>query len=262
VFRAMLRQNFAETQSNKMKVAEFEPETVESFLDYVYADYEMIANHEDVFLRTFDDYELIPLKNVYEKKFDRKRLTPDLLRFCHMYEVKSLQDRCVHHLRKTINDDSVVDIWSAAEMIGSDWGLNKVALEYLVKRGDKMSDVPGLKESFQSPQLVESLFNHMSAQITLPPQCHEVVTICARSRKVRRTIQVNRCATVKVLRLLIDEELAAPSNSTDEALPNHKCRMRSIRLYGSMLCLEEDKTLAHYMIDDKWTVDFDIYLYK
>ena len=46
-FRTMFRQDCLETQNNQMKVTEFEPETVASFLDYIYADLDL-ANDQDV----------------------------------------------------------------------------------------------------------------------------------------------------------------------------------------------------------------------
>ena len=64
VFCAMLKQDFIETQTNKMQVTEFEPETVQSFLDYVYN-----------------------LNN-----FDKERLTTDLLNMCQRYKFEDLQD--------------------------------------------------------------------------------------------------------------------------------------------------------------------------
>merc|ERR1719481_542148 len=99
-----------------MKVTEFQQVTVEAFLDYIYA-----------------DKKLNPAQDTYQSVFDNKRLTPDLLRMCHMYHVKTLLDKCVEHLMKNIMDTNVVDIWVVAEKIGND-GLKEMALDHIGKK--------------------------------------------------------------------------------------------------------------------------------
>ena len=145
-FRTMFRQDCLETQNNHMKVTEFEPETVASFLDYIYADLDLAKDQD-----------------LHNMKFDKKRLTPELLRMCHMYQVKNLQEWCARHLLKCIEDANVVDIWRTSEKIGDDQ-LRRAALDLLGKKGNKLQDVPGLEESLESPQLAKSLVNHMSHQ--------------------------------------------------------------------------------------------------
>ena len=100
-FCAMLRQGCVETETNKMKVTEFEPDTVESLLDYIYA-----------------ELVLDPVHKHYQRNFDEDRLTPVLLRMSHMYQIINLQDECVKHLMENIEDTNAVDIWSVAETIG------------------------------------------------------------------------------------------------------------------------------------------------
>lgn len=257
VFRAMLRQNCAETQSNKMKVTEFEPDTVESFLDYVYA-----------------DFELVPVKDTYQKVFYTNRLTAELLRMCHMYRVKNLQDKCVQHLQKSISDTNVVDIWAAAEMISDD-ELKKVALEHLVKKQSQLTDVPGLKESFNHPQLVESLVSYMSAQISLPPPlpaCDDINQVIILNIICNQSgweylptiqVQVKQCYTVKILRLVINEELARQQHGyASPGGPVYKCRMGSIKGGAEPLlyaCLDENRTLASYSIGQLWTLHCEVY---
>merc|ERR1719295_1130970 len=43
VFRAMLKKDFLETKTNRMQMTEFDPETVQSFMDYIYADQEVVS---------------------------------------------------------------------------------------------------------------------------------------------------------------------------------------------------------------------------
>ena len=148
VFRVMLRQDCKETQTNKMKVTEFEPDTAESFLDFIYADLRYVSNND-----------------MFENKFDEERVTTDLLRMSHMFEVINLQAKCVECLKKNIEDTNVVDIWSAAETTGS-IKLKNAALSYLGAKGEKMMDVPRMEEAYQSPQMMKSLVKYTSARMT------------------------------------------------------------------------------------------------
>ena len=92
-FRKMLKQDGEETHTNKMKVTEFEPATAESFLDFVFADLKHVPKHD-----------------MFKKDFDRSRLTTELLRMSHLYDMKILQDICAKHLKKNIVDA----LWSTS----------------------------------------------------------------------------------------------------------------------------------------------------
>ena len=136
-----------------MKVAKFDPGTVESFLDYIYSVLELMGN------------------------FDEKRLTLEVLKMAHMYEVKHLQDKCVEHMKKNIKDANVVEIWTGAEKMGNA-ELKKVTLEYLGKKQKQVLDVPGLKESLHSPQLRESLVMYLAANSRIPtPELQSVYNL-------------------------------------------------------------------------------------
>merc|ERR1712088_1195711 len=103
--------------------------STESFLDYIYAEEFLVQD-----------------KDVYKRSFDKKRLTAELLRFCHMYDVKNLLEKCIEHLRKNVDDDNAVEVWAVAEAISHE-DLKRVALKYLGKKKDKLLEVPGLEES-------------------------------------------------------------------------------------------------------------------
>ena len=148
VFRMILMQGGEEARTNKMKMTEFEPATVESFLDYIYA-----------------DLKHIPSLNLYMKIFDEERLTPELLYMADMYEMTITRDRTLEHLLNNIQDSNVIDIWAAAETLGHE-ELKKTALDYLGKKGKKMLEVPGFKETFQSPQMMESLVPFLADDLT------------------------------------------------------------------------------------------------
>lgn len=147
-FSSMLKQDCLETQNNTMKVPDFEPETVKSFVDFIYGALEMVPVKEDL----------------YDRNFDKQRLTPELLRMAHMYQAEDMLNICVKFLRKNIKDSNVVDTWRLAETIGND-ELKAAALVYLGKDPGKLLQVPGIEESFQSPQLVKSLVTHLTDQL-------------------------------------------------------------------------------------------------
>ena len=116
IFHAMMMKNFVETNTNKMELTEFDQETVEGFLDYIYAEHELVLDQD-----------------MYKRTFDKKRLTAELLRFCHRYDVKNLLEKCMEHLKKNVDDVNAVEVWTVAEAIGHE-ELKKVALEYLGKK--------------------------------------------------------------------------------------------------------------------------------
>jgi len=240
VFCAMLRQDCVETKSNKMKITEIDRVTVESFLDYIYADLELDAEQD-----------------MYKKKFDKKSLTPELLKMSHMYQVQNLQVKCVKYLMKNIEDNNAVDIWNVAEMISNE-ELREVALDHLIKKGGKLTEVAGLKQSFQSPQLAESIVHYMSAKIASPSPTvnDQIITVSVvqflNHVQSTRKIHVKLSDTVKVLRLLIDKELAAPTRSDLIAYPHIKCLEGTLTFDD--LGLDERKTLESYSLYDQCTI--------
>ena len=246
VFRRMLRKDCEETRTSKMKVTEFEPVTVKSFLDFIYA-----------------DLEYLPYLSMFEKEFDKKRLTTDLLRMSHMYEVRIIQDMCVQHLMDSIVDDNVVDIWSTAEIIGNN-SLKEAALEHLVeddREQEKMiMDFPGMKEAFKSPQLVESLVSHMSAVIThlserLSANCKktlnktkEEITVKVKVASFEEdiSVKVKLSDTIATLRKLTNATLSRMEN------PDWECDKGTFKLQIHSTLesgpLDERKTIKHYRI--------------
>ena len=149
VFRMILKQNGEEARTNKMKMTEFEPATVESFLDYIYADLELMVKKGS---------------GTYTKNFDNRKLTLDLLRMSHMYEVTNLLEDCIAQVANTIVTDNVVDIWRVGENLGIH-RLKKQALNHLGKDPKRMLKVPGLKEALESAQLRESLVSYMAGRM-------------------------------------------------------------------------------------------------
>ena len=241
-FCSMLKRDCIETKSNKMEVPECDPETVESFLDYIYA-----------------DYERVPEQDFYKRNFDKKRKTPDLLRMCHMYEViTDLLEECTEYLMININDNNTVDIWSVAETIGN-VGLKKLALDHLGSKGDQLLAVPRLKESFQSLQLVESLVSYLSHQ-SPTPSSKDVITVKVRCytpyeqpHRYEQAVQVKLSDTVKTLRLLVTDSLFDVSGS------RWRCRPGSCRKRGCNRFEEEHRTLRFYNITTETVLECDIF---
>jgi len=234
VFRAMLRKDCVETQTSRMKVTEFDRDTVESFLDHIYADLEMVSG-QDV--------------SIEKRNFDMKRLTPALLRMCHMYEVKDLQERCVQYLTENIEDINAVDIWSAAEMISNE-DLKNVALMYLWSVGPKLPDVPGLKDTFQSPILMESFVNYICRQ----REEHEVITVTVRCLRlqdlalVEIKLQVKWFATVKDMRFEIDNYLKNYRDCPSLEVHRYRCKAGSLKIASTSTILEEHKKVNSYKL--------------
>ena len=226
-FSAMLRQDCAETQTNKMEVTQFEPDTVKSFVDFLYGILQMI-----------------PVGDLYWREFDEKKLTPELLRLSHMYQVKDLEDKCIQYLMKTIEDSVAVDIWSAAETIGNE-DLKKVALNHFGKKSSvQLLQVPGLEESFQSPQLVKSLVTYLAQPknpVTIGIHVHCIIAKRNAATKVSIP-KVKVTDTVKTLRLWISEALIRSE---------FRCKRGSLRKKISEDPLEEDRTLQSYNLADE-----------
>jgi len=256
-FCAMLRQDCVETRTSKMKVTEFDQDTVESFLNYIYADQGLlpIGKRVQEWASRLDKVERL---NVDKRDFDLRRLTPELLRMCHMYQVKNLEEKCIQYFIETIQDNNAVDIWKVAEMIDND-KLKKVALDYLWKKGETMSDVPGLKDTFHSPKLVESLVNFLGRWKTTADD--EVKTFFVWTYLeddqvlLHRKIKAKMTHTVRMMRLLIDEDLEE-ARAANKVTHIYKCQAGSLK--NDNFCFDEDedgfldeeKTLAFYNLDN------------
>ena len=225
-FCTMLRHDCLETQKNEMKLAEFEPETVESFLDFIYTAPDLATSNQDLF----------------QMKFETKRLTAELMRMCHMYQLKNLQNWCAQHLLKNVDDTNAIDIWRTADKIGDD-NLKNAALDHLGKKGNKLSDVPGLKESMESPQLAMSLVSYMSHR-------DDVITVKVKCNMEHGPdglipIQAKLSDTVKVLRLLIDDYLSS-GPYVYKCVGSLSVLDTTIDGIITITDLAEDKTLASY----------------
>ena len=123
-FEALLRN---EGDIDTMEVTGgFSLDTVKSFLEYLYSKVEWMPDVE-----------------APKRQFDKKKLTPELLRLADMYQAQTLKSACVAHLEKSLTDENVVDVWVIAERCGGLEELRKQALYYIVKKRDGMTSLPG-----------------------------------------------------------------------------------------------------------------------
>jgi len=140
-FEAMLSTDCEETRTNRMIVKEIGLETVMAFLEYIYAEQEWMAKQDE---------------DVYTFKFDKAKMTPELMKLAHMYDVKSLHHQCVDYLWQNICDDNAVGIWIEAERC-KDSDLIKCVLKYIASKSGEIPNLPRMKEAFKSPKLMEHL---------------------------------------------------------------------------------------------------------
>jgi len=163
-----------------------------------------------------------------------------------MYDVKNLLKKCVEHLRKNVDDTNAVEVWTVAEAIGHE-ELKKVALEHLGRQNEELLEVPGVKESFQSPQLVESLVKHL---ISLVPSHINVTVQCtsADGFVLIATIKVKKSVTVEKLRELTDNCL------NERGYSAWKCQSGTFRHQNSADYFDADQTLKFYKLEDQSTI--------
>ena len=141
-FIMILRHDNVETTTNTMTLDAFEPETVEAFLEFIYQHFIGTAAQGS-------------------SSFHQIRFTLDLLKMSHMYDVECLLDKCTENLINVIDSDNAVDLWSVAEIL-SIGELKEAVLEYLGQKREEMLEVPGFKETWKSPEMMESLTTFMA----------------------------------------------------------------------------------------------------
>ena len=135
-FRAMLENEFLETKNSCMQVAEFKAETTLHFLEYVYKD----------------------PRDPAAKEFNPVKFTPDLLNMAHCYDLKDLQEDCIHYLEQNISKENVVGAWLASQRCGNS-SLKESAMTYLMEAKIKEpdSEVHGFEDIENSHVLLKEL---------------------------------------------------------------------------------------------------------
>jgi len=146
-FRTLLNTDLEETKTFQVKIEHSNEETLLSFLEYLYSEPLHSAKGLEQIKKKLD-----PNKYIFKRSFEEKKLTPELLCMAHMYRVKDLWMDCTGHLKASVCDNNVIDIWMAAEMCENQ-ELSKVAFDHLVERprGKTFEDVPGFNKAFPDP---------------------------------------------------------------------------------------------------------------
>ena len=121
-----------------------EEETVYTFLEYLYSN--KVGDEETIPALVGPDHY------IYKRSFPNKaKLTLDLMKVAHMYEVKDLVKDCAEHLKSTLCDHNVMERFLQADKFKVS-RLRHGALKFLLERSSKtpVSDIPGLMASFDS----------------------------------------------------------------------------------------------------------------
>jgi len=128
VFATMLNSELEEGKTNKMKLDHFDDVTVFHFLEYIYARLEYISDAGQYLYKkkfkqvteklTITRYahhtERAHMYNVYKKNFQKEKCTLDLYKMAHMYGTKDLLADCTEHLKATLTDENVMEVWKEA----------------------------------------------------------------------------------------------------------------------------------------------------
>jgi len=159
-FDTMLnQQQFAETATAQMKVEHLEEETVYSFLEYLYSN--KVADEESI------RAVVGPHNYIYKRSFpNQAKLTLDLMKMAHMYQVEDLVEDCAEHLKSTLCDHNVMERWLLAEK-SQVKKLSKGAVVFLLARTNKIpiNHIPGFKAAFDSNHShLKYLFRVMTVQ--------------------------------------------------------------------------------------------------
>ena len=104
VFEVMLTQELEEAKNNEMSLEHFEDEAVIHFLEYLYAGV----------IKTPQILKEIragigPNEYIYKRSFEREKLSIELLKMAHMYDVKDLEMDCEEYLKKNVCDVNYCD---------------------------------------------------------------------------------------------------------------------------------------------------------
>jgi len=146
-FEAMLSSDCKETNTNKMKVPNFSLETVFTFLEYIYAG-----------LKWNDQVKHRP----YMKDFDMGKITPELMKMCHTYQVDGLFQECSYQLSLKVSDNNVVSLWIDAEKCEAKLLKDRAMLHIKRKKKD-IANLPGMEEAFKCQVLMKSLVDFMAS---------------------------------------------------------------------------------------------------
>merc|ERR1712029_334238 len=111
VFATMLKSELEEGKTNKMKLDRFDDVTVFYFLGYIY------ARNEHIQVKAYLPGGYPAPGNFYQRNFQKEKLTLELFKMAHLYNVKDLLADCTEYLKTTITVASManaMEIWREA----------------------------------------------------------------------------------------------------------------------------------------------------
>jgi len=167
-FEAMLSSECEEKKNGKMNVKDFNLETVTTFLEYVYV-------------------------GQFNKSFDKTKITPELMRFSHMYDVQCLYDMTTNHLKENISDTNAVKLWFEAEKIKNE-ELKNSAVEFIVDQKEKIANWADVEAAYECPGLIKSIFAFMAKddEIKFKFTIHDSPNeyeVCIKTNETIRTVK-------------------------------------------------------------------------
>jgi len=224
-FKAMLSLDCEETMNNRMKVKDFSVEVVVTFLEYLYA-----------------EYERIPEQDVYKRKFDKTRITPQLMKMCHMYQVESLHQECLKYLMENISDANAVGTWIEAERCESK-DLKHLAIKHIAKKKEHIHSIPGMDETYQCPELMKSMVEFLSSR-SAEDFFEKSIKVMVKHKKQKVAVEVYIKPSDTVMALKDAYVLARWKEGT-----NTKRSFLAVDENG--IELEDNRTLESYNIKEK-----------
>jgi len=230
-FEAMLSSDYEETKSNKMKVKDFSLVTVTTFLEYLYI-------------------------GQVNKGLDKAKITPELMRLSHMYDVQCLYDMTTNHLKENISDTNAVKLWFEAEKIDNE-DLKNSAVEYIANQKEDIASWADVDAAYECPELMKSIFACMAKG--------KVVTVQVEYENHHYAVPININDSVESFIEVAFREVQKEWAVSEE-------QVQKWLLCGRMHCkdiglLDDDRTLKSYGFvdgeyDRRLTEDFSLLYFQ
>jgi len=225
VFEAMLTKDMEESNTSKMSLEHFEEDAVINFIQYLYTG-------------RVDDPETVeqlkagagPDQYIYKRNFDKRKFNIELLKMADMYQIEDLKLDCTEYLKKTINDDNVMEVWIGAHTLKNKT-LTSWAVKHLVDRpkGKTLNEVPGFNETFQSSdhplmELVQVLADEnlvlkgekdLKGKLTTGEDTKITITVIRKpeGRALQWTLKYSVWTTNQLSKIIDDANKRKPSSS-------------------------------------------------
>lgn len=129
VFATMLRLETKESEAKSIAIDDFESDTVDNLIKYLYG------------------------QQLQESNFDT-----ELLRIADKYNISRLKLECEFHLVNQLSNENVADIWIHSHRCQAE-NLRESTINFLKKNWSSNDKMPNLKEIMvENPELIEDIF--------------------------------------------------------------------------------------------------------